>query len=71
MLLKKAEIFPLEMCDHPHSDKDSHIYKHFKGSDKCRKLCCNDYFTVMDSANTYNHRKIKGPSYHVGGVTIR
>ena len=70
MLLKEAEIFSLEMRDHPNSDKNSHIYKHLKDSHKCRKLCCNDCFTVMDAASTYNHRKIKGPSYYVGGVTI-
>ena len=45
--------------EHLHSDKNSHIYKHLKGSDKCRKSCSDDCFKVLDVASSYNHLKIK------------
>ena len=44
---------------HLHSDKNSHIYKHLKSSDKCRMSCCDNCFTVLDTASTYKHLKIK------------
>ena len=45
--------------EHLHSDKNSHIYKHIKSSDKCRMSCGDNCFTVLDTASTYNHLKIK------------
>ena len=41
--------------EHLHSDKNSHIYKHLKSSDKCRMSCGDNCFTVL----MYNHLKIK------------
>ena len=44
--------------EHLHSDKNSHIYKHIKASDKCRKSCTDSSFTVLDMASSYTHLKI-------------
>ena len=51
--------FATRVHEHLHSDKNSHIYKHLKSSDKCRMSCGDIYFTVLDTASTYNHLKIK------------
>ena len=44
--------------EHLHSNKNSHIYKQLKGSEKCRKSCSDDCFKVLDVASGYNHLKI-------------
>ena len=46
--------------EHPHSDKNSQIYKHPKSSDKRRMSCGDTCFTGLDTASTYNHRESKG-----------
>ena len=45
--------------EHLHSDKNSHFYKHLKSSDKCRMSCGDNCFTILDTARTYNHLRIK------------
>ena len=45
--------------EHLHSDKNSHIYKHLKSSDKRRMSCGDNCFTVLETASTYNHLKLK------------
>ena len=45
--------------EHLYSDKNSHIFKHLKSSDKCSWSCNNNCVTVLDSASTYNQHKYK------------
>ena len=45
--------------EHLHSNKNSHIFKHLKSSDKCRKSCSDKCFAVLDTASTYSQFRIK------------
>ena len=45
--------------EHLYSDKNSHIFKHVKSSDKRTRFCSDNCFTVLDTASTYNQLKIK------------
>ena len=45
--------------EHLFTDKNSHIFKHFKTSTPCKNLCCENCFKVLDSASTYHNLKIK------------
>ena len=44
---------------HLFSDKNSHIFKHLKISDTCRRSCSANCFTVLDTASTNYKLKIK------------
>ena len=39
--------------------KNSHIFKHLRGSENCRSLCSKDCFQILDSASTSFQLKIK------------
>ena len=41
------------------TDKSFNIFKHLMRSDKCKKACNDSCFTILDSADTYHHLKIK------------
>ena len=45
--------------EHLQTDKNSNIFKHLRGSDKCRESCSDNCVTVIDTASTYHQRKIK------------
>ena len=45
------------------SDKNSHVYKHLKGSSACREACDEKCFAVLESANTAYKLKIKEALY--------
>ena len=45
--------------EHLLTDKNSNIFKHLRSSNKCKMACDEDCFTILDSANTYHHLKIK------------
>ena len=45
--------------EHLHSDCNSHIYEHLKGSESCRNLCSEVCFSILDSALTSFQLKIK------------
>ena len=52
----------LDKCrvrEHLHTDKNSNIFKHLRGSDKRRESCSDNCFTVIDTASTYHQLKIK------------
>ena len=38
--------------EHLHSDRNSHIFRHLKGSETCRDLCSEACFSILDSAPT-------------------
>ena len=42
--------FATRIREHLSSDKNSHIFKHLKGSENYRSLCSKDYFQILDSA---------------------
>ena len=44
---------------HLNSDKNSHIYKHLKGSKTCEDKCSNNSFEIIDSAQTQYSLKLK------------
>ena len=48
-----------QVREHLHTDKNSNIFKHLRGSDKCRESCTDKCFTVIDTASTYHHLNIK------------
>ena len=41
------------------SDRNSHIYKHFQGSESCKTVCSGSGFSTLDSALTAFQLKIK------------
>ena len=45
--------------EHLLTDKNSIICKHLRSSNKCKMACNENCFTILDSANTYHHLKIK------------
>ena len=45
--------------EHLLTDKNSNIFKHLRSSSKFKMACNEDCFTILDSANTYHHLKIK------------
>ena len=45
--------------EHVTTDKNSNIFKHLMSSGKCKQACNDSCFTILDSANTYHHLKIK------------
>ena len=45
--------------EHLSSDKNSHIFKHLRGSANCGSLCSEDCFKILDSASTSFQLKIK------------
>ena len=47
------------VCEHLYSYKISHILKHLKSSDKYKRSCSGNCFTILDTASTYNQLKIK------------
>ena len=49
--------------EHLASDKNSHIFKHLRGSENCRSLCSEDCFKILDSASTSFQLKIKEAMY--------
>ena len=44
--------FATHIREHLASDKNSHIFKHLKGSVNCGSLCSEDCFKILDSAST-------------------
>ena len=44
--------FATRVYEHLHSDRNSHIFKHLKGSESCRDLCSEAYSSILDSAPT-------------------
>ena len=51
--------FATRIREHLASDKNSHIFKHLRGSENCRSLCSEDCFKILDSAPTSFQLKIK------------
>ena len=51
--------FATRIREHLASDKNSHIFKHLRGSENCRSLCSADCFKILDSAPTSFQLKIK------------
>ena len=51
--------FATRIREHLASDKNSHIFKHLKGSVNCGSLCSEDCFKILDSASTSFQLKIK------------
>ena len=51
--------FATRIRKHLASDKNSHIFKHLRGSENCRSLCSEDCFKILDSAPTSFQLKIK------------
>ena len=51
--------FATRISEHLASNKYSHIFKHLRGSEKCRSLCSEDCFKILDSASTCFQLKIK------------
>ena len=51
--------FATRIREHLSSDKNSHIFKHLRGSENCRSLCSEDCFQILDSASTSFQLKIK------------
>ena len=44
--------FSTRIREHLASDKNSHIFKHLRGSVNCGSLCSEDCFKILDSAST-------------------
>ena len=51
--------FSTRVQEHLSTDKNSSIFRHLMSSDKCQKACNDSCFTILDSADTYHHLKIK------------
>ena len=51
--------FATRICEHFSSCKHSHIFKDIRGSDKCRSLCSDERFEILDSASTSFKLKIE------------
>ena len=51
--------FATRIREHLSSDKNSHIFKHLRGSENCRSLCSKDCFQILDSASTSFQLKTK------------
>ena len=51
--------FATRIREHLSSYKNSHIFKHLRGSENCRSLCSEDCFQILDSASTTFQLKIK------------
>ena len=51
--------------EHLTSDKNSHIFQHIYGSETCRALYSENYFSILDTASTSFQLKIK-ESLHIG-----
>ena len=51
--------FATRIREHLASDKNSHIFKHLRGSVNCGSLCSEDCFKILDSASTSFQLKIK------------
>ena len=51
--------FATRIREHLASDKNSHIFKHLKGSVNCGSRCSEDCFKILDSASTSFQLKIK------------
>jgi len=45
--------------EHLFNDKNSYVYKHLRSSKTCKDSCDESCFKVIDSAKTYNQRKVK------------
>ena len=45
--------------EHLVTDKNSHIFKHLKGSDKCRSAYNDSVFSILDSVSTHFQLKFK------------
>ena len=52
-----------QVREHLSTDKNSNIFKHFKGSVVCKEACNDSCFKVLDSANTSFKLKIKEALY--------
>ena len=50
--------------EHLSSDRNSHVFKHMQSSEICRNLCTEDCFTILDSAPSVFHLKIK-EAFHI------
>ena len=44
--------FATRVHEHLHSDRNSRIFKRLKGSESCRDLCSEAYFSILDSDPT-------------------
>ena len=51
--------FTTRVREHLSTDRVSHVYKHLQNSDKCRNLCTEKNFIILDSASTVFQLKIK------------
>ena len=51
--------FSTRVREHLYSDKNSHVYKHLKSSDKYRRSCSDNSFTDLEIASIYNHVKLR------------
>ena len=49
----------IRVREHLLTDKNSNIIKHLRSPNKCKMACNEDCFTILDSATTYHHLKIK------------
>ena len=55
----KSRHLSTRVREHLYSDKNSHIFRYVKSSDKCRNSCIDNFFTVLYTASTYNQLKIE------------
>ena len=59
ILVKPIDTLPLAFVNILPPTKNSHIFKHLRGSENCRSLWSEDFFKILDSAPTSFQLKIK------------
>ena len=54
-----SQHFTTRVREHLPSDSNSHVFKNLQSSEICHNLCTEDCFTILDSALSISHLKIK------------
>ena len=49
--------------EHLETDKSSHIYKHLHKNEKCKQMCSENCFEILDRANSEYELRIKEAIY--------